>query len=292
MFRSYTTAVTKLGKPHVRAEVRWRVAHLIQIPILVSHRSSFTNVYHCCVFRTGSQWVRRMLSDSHVYYRSGLRTYTYQDRRPGRIDERRLTERTFERPFRPNRIITPLYISFENFRDLPKPAAYRAFFVYRDPRDIVVSEYFLRRNTDTLGNTAEDRAFLQTVSLEEGLLYTIDRSERWGVFEAFRSWSDAACEDPNVKLIRYEDLTGGGGFQSIQELMSFFDVAIGPQALRELIERCSFDRLSGGRRKGEADRSSHYRSGVTGDWTKHFTPRVDERFKQAAGDLPRLFGYE
>jgi hypothetical protein len=292
MLRSYAAAVAKLGQPRVRAEARWRVARLIQIPILVSHRSPFTNIYHCCVFRTASQWLRRMLSDSRVYYRSGLRTYTYQDRLPGRIDERRLTERTFEHPFPANRIITPLYFSFENFRNLRKPPAYRAFFIYRDPRDIVVSGYFLRRNTDTLGNTPEDRDFLQAASLEDGLLYIINREERLGVFEAFRSWTDATSEDPNVKLIRYEDLAGDGGFESIQDLMSFLQVAMEPQELRKLLERYSFDRLSGGRRRGEADQSSHYRSGVPGDWALLFTPRVYERFNQVAGDLPRRFGYE
>jgi hypothetical protein len=291
MLRAYATGVAKLGKAHVRAEARLRAARLTQIPLFVSHRSKYTNVYHCCVYRSGSQWLRRMLSDSAVYRRCGLRTYGYQDRLPGRVDERRVTERPFERPFPSHRIVTPLYLSFENFRDLPKPPAYRAFFVYRDPRDIVVSAYFLRRNTDTRGNTAEDRNFLQAASMEDGLIYTIERAEGRGIFEAFRSWSDAASIDPNVKLIRYEDLTGDRGFGTIEDLMGFCDVAIGVQELRELLDRCSFDRLSGGRRKGEADRSSHYRTGVTGDWAKYFTPRVDERFNEVAGDLVSLFGY-
>lgn len=291
MLRSYATAVTKLGNANVRAEAKLRVARLTQIPVFVSHRSRFSNVYHCCIGRTGSQWLRRMLSDSRVYYRCGLRTYTYQNRLPGRVDARGLTERVFERPFPPNRIVTPLYFSFDNFRDLPKPSAYRAFFVYRNPRDIVVSGYFLRRNTDTLGNTPEDRNFLQTASLEDGLIYMIDRAARRGKFEAFRSWSVAASEDPNVSLIRFEDLTGGG-FQSIRDLMSFCDVEIETQELRELVDRYSFDRLSGGRRRGEADRSSHYRSGVAGDWTRYFTPRVEARFNDVAGDLLGLFGYE
>ena len=119
-----------------------------------------------------------------------------------------------------------MYLSFENFGDLPKPSAYRAFFVYRDPRDIVVSAYFLRRNTDTRGNTMEDRNFLQASSLEDGLIYSIDRAERVGVFAAFRSWADAGSEDPNIMLIRYEDLTGDRGFRSIQDLLAFCDIAI------------------------------------------------------------------
>ena len=138
----------------------------------------------------------------------------------------------------------------------------------------------------------EDRTFLQAAPLEDGLISTIDRAERRGVYDAFRSWSDAASEDLNIKLIRYEDLTGGAGSGLIEDLMAHCDVAIDPQELRELLDRCSFDRLSGGRRRGQADRSSHYRRGVSGDWAKYFTLRVDERFNEVAGDIVPLFGYE
>jgi Sulfotransferase domain len=292
MLRSYVSGLSKLGKPDVRAEAKLRLARVSQIPIFVSHASHYTNVYHCCIGRTASQWLRRLLSDPVVYHRSRLRTFTYQERLPGRIDTRPLTERTFERPFPKRRIVTPLYFSFENFRDLPKPERYRAFFVFRNPRDIVVSGYFLRRNTDTLGNTPEDREFLRTASLEDGLVYIIDRAERRGVFEAFRSWSDAPSEDPNVKLIRYEHLTGDDRFETIRDLTAFCDIGIHPSELGRLMDKWSFRRLTGGRRRGQADESSHYRSGVPGDWERYFTPPVEQRFNEAAGDIPSLFGYE
>jgi hypothetical protein len=291
MLRSYVSGLSKLGKPDVRAEAKLRLARLSEIPIFVSHVSRYTNVYHCCIGRTASQWLRRMLSDPAVYYRSGLRTFTYQERLPGRVDRRPLTERTFGEPFPKRRIVTPLYLSLRNVVDLPKPERYRVFFVFRNPRDIVVSGYFLRRNTDTLGNTVEDREFLRNASLEDGLLYIIDRAERRGVFEAFRSWSDAPSVDPNVKLIRYEDLTGDDRFEIVRDLMAFCDLDVRPSELGRLMERWSFTRLTGGRGKGQANESSHYRSGVPGDWERYFSPRVEKRFNEVAGDIPSLFGY-
>jgi hypothetical protein len=259
--------------------------------MFVSYTSAYTNLYHCCIGRTGSQWMKRMLSDPRVFRRSGLKVYTYQDRLPGRVDTRRLTERTFETPFPQKRIITPLYFSFDNFRQLPKPGAYRAFFIYRDPRDMVVSAYFLRRNTDTLGNTPEDRDYLQSVPLERGLLYIIDRAERRGVFDAFRSWSSSSNNE-NVRLIRFEDMVGEDGFLHIQALFSFCDISLDRETLEQLLHDCSFDRLSGGRTRGRSDRSSHYRKGVSGDWANHFTPRVRDRFNEVAGDLLDLYEYE
>jgi hypothetical protein len=292
MLRSYLSALSKLRNPEARSEARSRISRVAQIPAFVSHRSEFTNVYHCCVYRTGSQWLRGLLSDWRVYRSSALRTLTYQERLTGRIDPRPLTERTFDSPFPEHRIVTPLYISFGNFREIPKPDAYRAFFVYRNPRDIVISTYFLRRNTDTLGNDPEERAYLRSAPIDDGLISVIDRSERTGVFEAFRSWHAAEQEDRNLRLIRYEDLTGDIGVTEMEKLFYFCDIALTPAETTKLMERFSFARLSGGRRKGQTDRSSHYRSGIAGQGRKYFTPRVEDRFRAAAGDLLDLFRYE
>jgi hypothetical protein len=232
-----------------------------------------------------------MLSDPRVFRHSGLKVYTYQERLPGRIDTRPLTERTFEAPFPRRRIVTPLYLSFENFQQLPKPESYRAFFIYRDPRDILVSGYFLKRNTATLGNTAEEREYLQSASLEDGLLYMIDRFDRRGGFEAFRSWA-AAANHENVTLVRFESLTGEAGFQQIQDLFRFCDFSLDDHVLRDLLDDCGFSRLSGGRPRGHSNRASHYRSGVSGEWASYFSPRVRERFGDVAGDLLQLYDYE
>jgi Sulfotransferase domain len=292
MLRSYLSALSKLRTAEARSEARWRIRRAVQIPAFVSHRSEFTNVYHCCVYRTGSQWLRGLLSDRRVYRGSGLRTLTYQERLRGRIDPRPVTERTFVGPFPEHRIVTPLYLSLDNFRAMPKPDAYRAFFVYRNPRDVLLSTYFLRRNTDTLGNDPEDQAYLRSASVDDGLISVIDRSDRTGVFEAFRSWHAADATDPNVRLVRYEDLTGDAGLGEMEKLFSFCDIAVEPAETAELMAKFSFARLSGGRRKGQSDAASHYRSGVSGQGREYFTPRVEERFQEAAGDLLTLFRYE
>jgi len=39
----------------------------------VKARAGYTNIYHCCVYRTGSQWIRRIFSDPRVYCWSGLK---------------------------------------------------------------------------------------------------------------------------------------------------------------------------------------------------------------------------
>ncbi len=44
--------------------------------------SPYTNIFHACVHRTGSQWLRKFLADPIVYQYSGLRTYHYQSHMP------------------------------------------------------------------------------------------------------------------------------------------------------------------------------------------------------------------
>jgi hypothetical protein len=58
------------------------------------------------------------------------------------------------------------------------------------------------------------------------------------------------------------------------------------------LDRFSFQRLAGGRQRGEEDQGSHYRRGVAGDWRNHLTPRHLAAFRERFGDLTQRLGYE
>ena len=116
------------------AENRVRLRHVV-------HRSEVRNIYHCCVHKTGSQWIRKVFADPAVYRATGLRTYAYGPR----LDDGdgAAPTRDLVRPAVPRRrIVSPLYMPYDGFAALPKPEPWRAFFVMRDPRDVVVSWYF------------------------------------------------------------------------------------------------------------------------------------------------------
>lgn len=57
------------------------------------------------------------------------------------------------------------------------------------------------------------------------------------------------------------------------------------------LDRFSFERLAGGRKRGEEDQGSHYRRGVAGDWRNHLTPRHLAAFRERFGDLTERLGY-
>lgn len=63
-------------------------------------------------------------------------------------------------------------------------------------------------------------------------------------------------------------------------------------AITAVLERKSFARLAGGRKKGQEDVNSHYRKGTPGDWKNHFSPEHIRHFKDQFGDLLIKLGYE
>ena len=62
--------------------------------------------------------------------------------------------------------------------------------------------------------------------------------------------------------------------------------------LPSLLKRFSFQRMSGGRKPGKEDVSSHYRKGISGDWMNHFETDHIKYFKRNYNDLLLQLGYE
>jgi hypothetical protein len=273
--------------PRVKASFAENRVRLVR----VTRRSELRNVYHCCVHKTGSQWIRKVLADPDVYRRTGLRPYAYAPRLPPERRGRRYGELRFDEAFPARTIVSPLYIDAEGFVGIPKPGTWRAFFVARDPRDIVVSWYFSAlRSHPTLSNPSlqRTRERLAGMSEEAGLIFAVHRLAEHGLFEALRSWWDARPD--GVLLVRYEDLIGSAAEEAWARLLDHCDVALDGEGRRELLSRYSFERLSG-RRPGEENPGSKLRKGVAGDWRARFTPAVRRAFEEAVGDLPTRLGY-
>src|SRR5688572_25796569 len=258
----------------------------------VRHTSCATNVYHCCVQKTASQWVRGLLQDKRTYKYSGLKVFNYEERLAEKVDSRPLTARTFDEPFPKDTIVTPIYINQEGLKSIRKPKDFRAFFVMRDPRDIVVSRYFsFKVSHPVIGNISTVRQDLNTMSEEEGMAYTIDQLVKRGLFEALRSWSKISPADKELAAFRYEDLTDSNQFETWQRVFAHCDIQMPASVLRELLERNSFTALTKGRERGAEDVQAHLRKGVHGDWKNHFSPAVEKKFRDATGTLVDDLGY-
>jgi hypothetical protein len=257
----------------------------------VLHQSVHQNIYHCTVQKSASQWIRRLLSDPRIRRYSGLESYQYQQQLPGKFDPRKLTDRRFVTAFPESTIATPLYVDYEGFASIPKPQRYKAFFVMRDPRDIVVSWYFSTKlSHKAQGDIERVRQELLRLTEVDGLRFSIDWLADYGLFGAQRSWLNAPSRDANVLLVRYEDLIGADQQSHIERLMLHCDIPISCDELGVVLAEYSFEQLSG-RRRGNEDAHAHYRKGVAGDWLNHFDAAVHRHFHDVAGDLLPLWNF-
>ncbi|GLY08449.1 MULTISPECIES: sulfotransferase domain-containing protein [Actinoplanes] len=239
----------------------------------------FTNIYHCAVRKTASQWMKALFSDPIVYRRSGLLTY-----------DPRFYGHDWNEPWvcPPRRIALSLFISRKRFEKLPKPAGHRAFFVFRDPRDMVVSSYFSTRDSHApMGDVLEVRRELRARSEKDGLLHLIDDLAAKGRFRSLRSWV-AGPDTGTIRLFRYEDLTGDEQAASVDRLMRHCGITLPPDEMATLLDRYSFRRMDERKRTGGV---SHYRKGEAGDWRRHFDDDIAEAFDRATGNLVGLLGY-
>ncbi len=257
----------------------------------IHYRSENQNIYHCTVQKCASQWMRAILSDARVYRSCGLSPYRYQDNLPGQHDPRKLTERRFQEGFPEATIATTIYIDYEGFAGIPKPPCYKAFFVMRDPRDVLVSWYFSSKfSHPLLGDLGRVRQDLHRLSEPDGMLYCIDYLNEYGLFAAQRSWANANAKDANVLLVRYEDLIAEESLAVFAQLLRHCDIRVAGDELEAMLRSYRFQELSG-RPPGREDRGAHLRKGVAGDWRKHFNDNIQARFEKVAGDLISLWNY-
>lgn len=161
-------------------------------------------------------------------------------------------------------------------------------FVYRDPRDMIVSHVFYatemhaghlmhRHYTETL-KTMEARIDAAIAGVQEPDAPLSPITVKYGHYTGWLA-------QPRVLSLRFE------------ELILERDAAIGKildhLAVNGFTPRVSRDQavkaLSGA---VQPKRSGTFRKGQPGNWREHFTPANIEHFKQQTGDLLQRLGFE
>lgn len=162
-----------------------------------------------------------------------------------------------------------------------------AFFVYRDPRDMLVSHVFYA--TDLYPGHGMHAYYNHLASMEERLNAAIEGVSEKGFelspirkkYDHYLGWLD----QPKLLSLRFEDLIlnretalgrilnhlAKAGFSvdiSREEAITSLAAAIAPR------------------------KSGTFRRGQPGEWREHFTAQNITRFKAATGDLLQRLGYE
>ncbi|CAG5124238.1 unnamed protein product [Candidula unifasciata] len=141
-------------------------------------------------------------------------------------------------------------------------------FIYRNPKDVVVSYYHhVKRLNDYYEYTGDFKSFL--VRFAEGLL------DNNSMFDYLKSWENGIKENPdmNIYMVSYEDLQAEP-LPHLRRLSKFLGKDYNDTFLESLVKATSFDAMK--RQKGDVISDSSgsimYRKGkLFGDWKNYFT---------------------
>ena len=276
---------TRLSK-----EIKQKVVK--QVLLILSQQNSNQNLYHCCIQKTGSQWLKSLFSDSIFLRYTGLDCYFPNKN----YLNPEVTDEILKANFPNQKIISPLYVNYEKFLELEKPKNYKAIFVMRDYRDVVTSDYFSYRYSQSVKNNKfmqQRREELNKMSLEDGLMLLIEdvKTYKANQVECLRSWLKAE-QDSRVLICKFEYMIGTNSLETFSNIFSHFDIDIPESSLKILLKKHSFEAKTGGRKQGYESQKSHYRKGISGDWKNYFQEEHIKQFKRITGELLIELGYE
>jgi hypothetical protein len=161
------------------------------------------------------------------------------------------------------------------------------FFVYRDPRDQVVSDAYFRLHWQAPdGTRVTNHAQLVTELLSNFVApWYADSTTKRGVaacFESLMPWA----QHPGICVIRFEDLIGeqGGGSAKVQKetiarIAEHLGIAYTEETIAYVVEHLFGNSMT-------------FREGKIGSWKRHFSDHDKNIAKQTIGQLLIDLGYE
>lgn len=245
---------------------------------------------------SGTRWLARMLARalSPLGYAEGTADYEYRGAAP-----------------RPGRWYVGHYTvaQVEAMRaGMPPGAPLKVLYLYRDLRDALVSVWRTFRDGGA-AHTRPLRRYFRSLPPEESLRLMIQGfDERHGddrvlwnsagqsaaEVVAWRRYAAAAPRE--VLTLTYEDLLADAAGR-LRAVVDFLGVAPPAGALRAAVEENAFERLSGGRKPGQAPPEgavlrNEARKAQVGGWADHLTGELKALFKAQAGVALVELGYE
>ncbi|MCF6136375.1 sulfotransferase domain-containing protein [Pseudalkalibacillus berkeleyi] len=174
----------------------------------------------------------------------------------------------------------------QEYKNLLKLLNIKQLFLYRDPRDIVVSYvHFFDRFPDHQYKKYFNE---KNLNLKERLLFIINGSlegrrqniNNW--YHNFLPWRD----EENVLAVKYEDLVHSPESQKIElrKILKYFNIEPNLSKIEGQIRRMQSN--------VDPNQSPTYRKGQSGNWKQEFDEEVKAQFKKVTGELLIDLGYE
>ena len=205
-----------------------------------------SNIYAASSPKAGSQWMKALFDHPVVRGHSRLFTLPQLD-----------YQATLGRPFPAATFVPGIYLSYEEYLQIPATRPRRTIYMFRDPRDLVVSGYHSAVKTHRkvhLREVEEVRDRIRAMSFDDGLLYLIeDGAPRLREIE---TWVDV--EDPDVAKFRLEDVSAEPRVV-VARILRHCGISLSAEELDAVLMDVSRDALQAKDLAHRSDGESHYR---------------------------------
>lgn len=164
---------------------------------------------------------------------------------------------------------------------------YRVILMVRDPRDILVSDFYSIRHSHPEPNAKGDKHASFVERRATSLQKTIDQfvlDEAAGYQNRFMAYRELLGK-PNVKVLRYEDmLTDYPAW--LQAIADHVEIRWDSKVLEKLIQK------NANLFTAKEQPHSHYRKGAARDFQEKLKPETIAKFNAIFADTLTIFGYE
>ncbi|MEE2912291.1 MAG: sulfotransferase domain-containing protein [Planctomycetota bacterium] len=150
--------------------------------------------------------------------------------------------------------------------------------LYRDLRDVAVSYHFYVQNTPW----HPEYKHHCKATIQEGISIFANR-----MLPAYIKWVRSWKQNANPKFsiqLRYEEMLVDP-IAGMTRVATLFNLDSSPETIGKIVEEHSFNKMSGGRSRGDSSETAFVRKGVVGDWKNHFTPQLREQFGKLIAEL-------
>jgi hypothetical protein len=152
------------------------------------------NIYAASSPKAGSQWMRALLDHPVVRSHTGLFAVPQLD-----------YQENPEKGFPPGVFVPGLYVRYDEYKRIPHRYPHRCVYMFRDPRDLVVSGYYsaVKTHQNTFIEDVERaREEIRQLPFDEGLLKLIEVSA--DRLRDVATW--VGVDDPNVAFFKLEEV--------------------------------------------------------------------------------------
>jgi hypothetical protein len=235
--------------------------------------------------KSGTTWLKKMLASYPGYEELLIPEVAAYEMETGGSHDYELPGGMFAR-FEGLLVVSKMHVHGSRHNvEVLRGGGVRYVVVYRDLRDVAVSYFYYVRQTPW----HPEHPVYADLGVEEGLDVFAERT-----LLAYAAWVRSWRENGDAELglvVRYEEMHGDTA-GVLTRVAGHFELESGAGRVEEIVAAHSFQRLSGGRVRGEEDRDSFFRRGRVGDWREHFSVRNLEVYKGLIGDSLIEFGYE